>query len=151
MAILADSIFKCILLNENDNIQIQISLKLVPGSPIDNKSAFVQVMAWHWKATSHYLNKWWPSSLMHICGTRGRWVNRHPIAQPWLRYGMSHMSSESHLYSTTLIIVLCAMYFFSHDQPWISSWIRLISNRLDITVQVIVSQLSGQCYVISRM
>ena len=24
--------------------------------------------------TNHNLNQWWPSSLMHICGTRGRWV-----------------------------------------------------------------------------
>ena len=45
-AILADNIFKCLLLNENDKIPIQISLKLVPSSPIDNKSAFGQVMAW---------------------------------------------------------------------------------------------------------
>ena len=45
-AILADDIFKCFLLNENAKILIQISLKLVPSSPIDNKSAFVQVMAW---------------------------------------------------------------------------------------------------------
>ena len=45
-AILADDIFKCIFLNENDRTQIQISLKLVPKSPIDNKPALVQVMAW---------------------------------------------------------------------------------------------------------
>ena len=45
-AILADDIFKCIFLNENDQIPIQISLKLVPKSPTDNKSALVQVMAW---------------------------------------------------------------------------------------------------------
>ena len=45
-AMLADDIFKCIFLNENDKIQIQISLKLVPRSPIDNKLALVQVMAW---------------------------------------------------------------------------------------------------------
>ena len=44
-AILADDIFKCIFLNENDKIPIQISLKLIPRSPIDNKSALVQVMA----------------------------------------------------------------------------------------------------------
>ena len=44
--ILVDSIFKCIFLNENDTIPIQISLKLVPRSPIDNKPALVQVMAW---------------------------------------------------------------------------------------------------------
>ena len=43
---LADDIFKCIFLNENDRIPIQISLKLVLRSPIDNKPALVQVMAW---------------------------------------------------------------------------------------------------------
>ena len=36
-AILADDIFKCIFLNENDRISIQISLKIVPKSPINNK------------------------------------------------------------------------------------------------------------------
>ena len=46
-AVLADNIFKCIFLNENDRIVIQISLKFVPRSPINNKSALVQVMAWH--------------------------------------------------------------------------------------------------------
>ena len=45
-AILADDIFKCIFLNEKDRIPIQISLKLVPRIPIDNKPALVQVMAW---------------------------------------------------------------------------------------------------------
>ena len=45
-AILADDFFKCIFLNENDKIPIQISLKFVPRSPIDNKPALVQVMAW---------------------------------------------------------------------------------------------------------
>ena len=45
-AILADDIFKCIFLNENDRIPIQISLKFVPRSPVDNKPTLVQVMAW---------------------------------------------------------------------------------------------------------
>ena len=45
-AILADDIFRCISLNENDRIPIQISLKFVPRSLIDNKPALVQVMAW---------------------------------------------------------------------------------------------------------
>ena len=45
-AILADDNFKCIFFNEDDVILIQISLKLVPRSPIDNKPALVQVMAW---------------------------------------------------------------------------------------------------------
>ena len=45
-AILADDIFQCIFLNENDRILIQISLKFVPRSPIDIKPALVQIMAW---------------------------------------------------------------------------------------------------------
>ena len=47
-AILADDIFKYIFLNENDRIPIEISVKFVPRSPIDNKPALVQVMAWCW-------------------------------------------------------------------------------------------------------
>ena len=45
-ATLADDNFKCIFLNENDRIPIRFSLKFVPRSPIDNKPAFVRVMAW---------------------------------------------------------------------------------------------------------
>ena len=45
-AILADDNFKCIFLNENYRILIQISLKFVPMSPIDNTPALFQVMAW---------------------------------------------------------------------------------------------------------
>ena len=41
--ILADGIFKCILINGSDKIPIQISLKLMPKSPIDNKPALVQL------------------------------------------------------------------------------------------------------------
>ena len=47
-AILADDMFKHIFLEENDRIQIPISLKFVPKNPINNKPALVQVMAWHW-------------------------------------------------------------------------------------------------------
>ena len=45
-AVLADDIFKCIFLNENDITLIQFSLKFLPRCPIDNKPALVQVMAW---------------------------------------------------------------------------------------------------------
>ena len=44
-AILADN-FRCIFLNGNNRILIQISQKFVPMSPIGNKPALVQVMAW---------------------------------------------------------------------------------------------------------
>ena len=45
-AILADNYFKCIFLNENVWISIQISLKFVPNGTIDIESALDQVMAW---------------------------------------------------------------------------------------------------------
>ena len=45
-AILADDIFKCIFLNENDWFRIQTSIKIVPRGSIDYKSVLVQVMAW---------------------------------------------------------------------------------------------------------
>ena len=45
-AFLVDDIFKCIFLNEDYKIPIQISLKFVPMDPIDNRPALVQVMAW---------------------------------------------------------------------------------------------------------
>ena len=51
----ADDIFKCIFLNWKVRIFIQISL-----GPINNKSAWVQIMAWHGtnEAPSHHLNQW---------------------------------------------------------------------------------------------
>ena len=45
-AILADDNFECILLNGDDRNLIRISLKFVFSSPIDNKPALVQVIAW---------------------------------------------------------------------------------------------------------
>ena len=42
---LADGILKWIFLLENDITSIQISLKFVPRSPIDNQLALVQVVA----------------------------------------------------------------------------------------------------------
>ena len=52
-------------------------------------SSFLRVkltISQHWfrwwlgakQSTSHYLNQCWPSSLTHICGTRGRWVKGLP-------------------------------------------------------------------------
>ena len=64
----ADDIVKRIFMNETFCILIRISLKFVPKVRIDNKSALVQLMVWR-------LKQYWSSSLTHICGTSGRWVN----------------------------------------------------------------------------
>ena len=39
--IMVDDVFKWILLNENDRIPIQISLKFVDDGPIDNTPALI--------------------------------------------------------------------------------------------------------------
>ena len=54
-----DDIFKCIFLNENISILTKISLNFVPKGRINNIQALVQIMAWCWQATNHYLNQWW--------------------------------------------------------------------------------------------
>ena len=54
-----DDIFKCIFLNENTSISINISLKFVPEGRINNIQALVQIMAWRWLGDKHYLNQWW--------------------------------------------------------------------------------------------
>ena len=62
----ADDIFKCIFVNENLPIMIQISLQVVLNAML--------TVCHHWfrkwlgiaQATSHYPTQWWPSSLTHI-------------------------------------------------------------------------------------
>ena len=52
-----DDIFKCISLNENVWLSIEISLKFVRKGSINNIPALFQIMAD--QATSHYLDRWW--------------------------------------------------------------------------------------------
>ena len=53
----SDDIFKCIFLNGNGWIVINISLMFVPKSSTDNVPALVQIMAWRrpgWAIVDHY-------------------------------------------------------------------------------------------------
>ena len=74
-AILTDNIFKCIFLNENDRILIQISLKFVPRSPIYNKPVLIQAMAWCWTGNKPLhepmLTQFTDTYMQH----KGGWVN----------------------------------------------------------------------------
>ena len=64
----ADVIFKFISLNESYCCFIKISLKFVHNSPVDNKSALVEVMDWRQTDDKPLteLNQWWPSLLIGI-------------------------------------------------------------------------------------
>ena len=97
----ADDIFKCIFLNENAWISINISLKFVPNGPINNIPALVQIMAWRRSGDKPFSEPLMVRLLTHICVTRPEWVNlssvryhyngvnflenthkRHPLTRP---------------------------------------------------------------------
>ena len=70
----ADDIFKCIFLNENVWIPINISMKFVPKGPINNISALVQIMAWRRPGDKPLSEPIMVSLTTHICVTRPQWV-----------------------------------------------------------------------------
>ena len=79
---LADDIFKCIFLNENEWILPRISLKFLPKVRINNIPALVQIMAWRRPGDKPLSEPMMVSLLTHICVTRPQWVNAflwHPI------------------------------------------------------------------------
>ena len=70
----ADDIFKCIFLNENVRISIEISLKFVLKESINNIPALVQIMAWCRPGDKPLSEPIMVSLLTHICITRPQWV-----------------------------------------------------------------------------
>ena len=70
-----DGIFKCIFLNENVLIAINISLNFVLKGPINNIPSLVQITAWRRPGNKALSEPMMVSLLMHICVTRPRWVN----------------------------------------------------------------------------
>ena len=70
----ADDIFKCIFLNENVLIPIQIPLKFIPKGLINNIPLLVQIMTWRWPGDKPLSEPMMVSLLLHICITRPKWV-----------------------------------------------------------------------------
>ena len=70
-----DDMFKCIFLNENTSISINISLKFVPDGRINNIPALVQIMAWRRTGDKPLSEPMMVSLPTHICVTRPQWVN----------------------------------------------------------------------------
>ena len=65
----ADDIFKCILLNGNLRISIQIPIKFISYDPINNNPALVQIMAWSRSSDKPLCELMMVSLLMHISVT----------------------------------------------------------------------------------
>ena len=70
----ADNTFKRIFL-KNVRISIKISLNFVQKSPINNKPALFQIMAWRRPGDKPLSEAIIVSLLAHICVARPRWVN----------------------------------------------------------------------------
>ena len=76
----ADDTFKCIFMNENVRISINISLKFVPKGLTNNIPALVQILAWRRPGDKPLCEPVMVNLLTHICVTRPQWVNqRLPI------------------------------------------------------------------------
>ena len=55
----SNDIFKCIFVNENVSIAIQISLEFVTMDQTKDIPALLQILAWRRPGKSHYLTQWW--------------------------------------------------------------------------------------------
>ena len=69
-----DDFFKCIFLNENICIPINISLKFVPVGQINNIPSLVQIRAWRRPGDKPLFEPMMVSLVTHICVTRPQWV-----------------------------------------------------------------------------
>ena len=69
-----DDIFKCIFLNENISISIDISLKFAHKGQINNNPALVQIMVWRQLGDMPLSEPRIIILLTHICSTQPQWV-----------------------------------------------------------------------------
>ena len=92
----ADAIFKCIFLNENVSISIQISLKFVPKGPNNNIPALVQIMAWRRPGDKPLSEPMMVNLPMHICVTQPQWVNSSPPETKWPLFRRRHFQMHFH-------------------------------------------------------
>ena len=99
-----DDIFKRISMDGTFLLLLQFLPKCLRDDPIGNTSVLVQVKAWRRKATSHYLNQWWPNSVTHICVTRAQCI------KAWIVDYIAYAFTYRHVCMKTL-------YHFFHIFP----------------------------------
>ena len=96
----ADDIFKCIFLNEDMWISINVSLKFAPNGQINNIPALVQIMAWRRPGAKPLSEPMMVRLPTYICVTRPQWVKWRDIcihtavmAIPWWLHQMETFSA----------------------------------------------------------
>ena len=116
----ADDTFKCIFVNENVRILIEISLKFVPKGPINNIPSLVQIMAWRRPGDKPLSEPMMISLLAHICVTRPQWVN---TSLTTLRFcAVNDLDSVDCFAEHTNIYICFLWYFLSLRWCTVDSW-----------------------------
>ena len=87
----ADDIFKCMFLNDNAWIPIEISLKFVPQGPINNIPALYQIMAWRRPGDKPLSGPMMVRLPTHICVTRPQWDSKRVVSTQ--QFFIIHLSS----------------------------------------------------------
>ena len=107
-------------------IWIQISLKFVPEAPIRNKSAFVEIFAWHWK---QWL-QWLPSLLKQYAVSSPQRVNSlWPDDRAGVKYVLSNTNTNTNtkiwifqiqiqIFSSTLIQIQIQIHRFKYKYKY---------------------------------
>ena len=93
-----DGIFKCIFSSENVSISINISVKFVPKSQINNIPALVHIMACRRPGDKPLSEPMMVILLTHICVTRPPWVNRTLVSQLeiWLKSSIFEINDSQY-------------------------------------------------------
>ena len=99
-----DDIFRCIFLNGNIWISLNISLKFVPKDPINNIPVMVLIMARRRQGDKPLYEPIMVSLLTHICATRSQWANCYvdhcPHASLFINKHLSAHAFDPHCQKT---------------------------------------------------
>ena len=120
-----DDHLKCIFLNENIWISINISLKFVPNGRSSSVPALVQIMAWRRPGDKPLSEPMMIILLTHICVTRPQWVNGGAsILYTYYKY--TNVTFESMLQDTSgeygdiaPYVLTMSFMFYSQSKPGI--------------------------------
>ena len=99
----------------------------------------------HYIMASNDIDEYTNNKVYSIVINNHRWgANSFP------RFTVNNISEISYRHYANWLFDYIYIYIFLHDWPWISPWIKSISNELDITIHVIAAQLSCYCDVMSN-
>ena len=126
----ADDMFKCIFLNENVWIPIEISLTFVPKGSINNNPALFQIMAWRRPGDKPLSEPMMVRLPTHICVTRPHWVKKLSLIYSiHTIHSFSFVSpvDQRNFNYQNLSQLLCSSL---HQGPLLLSWINF-NPRMD--------------------